>query len=102
MMSSGVAPAWSAAARMKILMLEPVWLGANARLTSFLPATNPLPPTIARIAPVFTSTDVNAASMPRALSGSSLRASSASAWRAGSSVVWMRRPPRFSVTYRSW
>ena len=49
--SSGVAPAWSAAASTNSLMLEPVWLGASARFTSRSPGMNPLPPTIARIAP---------------------------------------------------
>ena len=73
-------------------MLDPVWLGASARFTSFRPGSKPRPPTIARIAPVLTSTDVSAASMPSVLSGNSLRASSALACRNGSSVVVDTQP----------
>ena len=38
---------------MKIFWLDPVWRGERAMLTSFSPGTNPRPPTIATIAPVF-------------------------------------------------
>ena len=38
-MSFGWTPACSAAARMKILMLEPVWRGTSAMFTSFCTAS---------------------------------------------------------------
>ena len=102
MRSSGVAPACSAAARMNSLMLDPVWLGASARLTSFCPGSKPLPPTIARIAPVSVSSDVSAASMPDGVVGQFVAGlARPRAWRNGSSVVWMRSPPRCSLVYRS-
>src|SRR6185503_8104154 len=53
--SSGWTPASRAAARMKILMLEPVCLGTNAMLISLVRGTNPLPPTMARMAAVLVS-----------------------------------------------
>ena len=78
-------------------MLDPVWLGASAMLTSLRPGSKPRPPTIARIAAVLVSSDTIAASMPWTVSGSTLRASSALSCRYGFNVVWIRRPPRNSV-----
>ena len=79
---------------MNSFTLEPVWRGARARLTSRIPGTNPLPPTMARIAPVWVSSDTIDASKPCGVSGRTLRAFSASVWRLGSKVVVMLRPPR--------
>ena len=71
-------PASSAAARTKNLMLDPVWRRRKARLTSLCPATNPGPPTIARIAPVAVSSDITDAWIPALLTGScAIAASSA-------------------------
>ena len=64
MMSSGWAPACRAAASTNSLMLEPVWRGASAMLTSRSLGTNPCPPTIARIAPVLVSSETIEASKP--------------------------------------
>jgi hypothetical protein len=90
------APACSAAARMNSLMLDPVWRGASAMFTSFSFGWKPAPPTIARIAPVWESSDTIAASNPSDVLGRMLRASSAARCRPWSKVVWIRRPPRNS------
>ena len=97
MMSSGWAPACSAAASTNSLMLEPVWRGASAMFVSRSLGTKPRPPTMARMAAVLVSSVTIAASKPCAVSGSTLRACSASACRCGSNVVWMRSPPRNSA-----
>jgi hypothetical protein len=102
MTSSAWAPACKAAARMKYLMLEPVWRGEIAMFVSRWLGRNCLPPTIARMAPDLVSSETIAASMPVALSGRMLRAFSACDCRNGSNVVWMRRPPRYSRWLRSW
>ncbi|CAB4592642.1 unannotated protein [freshwater metagenome] len=100
--SSPCAPAATAAARMKILMLDPVCRGANAMFTSLRPATKGCPPTMARTAPVLLSSDTMAVSMPAVLLGNcSRRAFSAADWATGSRVVWMRKPPRNNLLYRS-
>ena len=78
-------------------MLDPVWRGERAMLTSFSPGSKPRPPTIARMAPVGVSSETIAASKPWAVSGSTSRALSACAWLIGLYVVWMRSPPRNSV-----
>ena len=75
-------------------MLDPVWRGRSAMFTSRSPGTKPLPPTIARTAPVFVSSDTMAASKPCLLSGRTVRAFSAATCMFGSNVVWMRSPPR--------
>ena len=54
---------------MKILMLDPVWRGTSAMLISSTRGWNPLPPTIARIAPVLVSSVTIAASNPCAVLG---------------------------------
>ena len=85
--SPGWAPAWMAAARMKNLMLDPVWRGDSAMLTSFSFGTKPSPPTIARMAPLRLSSDTIAASKPWVFWGRTLRASSAFCWSDWLSVV---------------
>ena len=94
MRSSLSTPASSAAARMNIFTLEPVCRRRIARFTSFSPALNGLPPTIARIAPVELSMVTSAACAFTLLSGKSFTASSALACTSRSSVVYIRRPPR--------
>ncbi len=72
--SLACAPAWTAAARMNTLMLDPVWRGASAMLTSRSFGTNPRPPTITRMAPLVESSDTIDASKPWNVSGSTARA----------------------------
>ena len=98
--SFGWAPACRAAARMKNLMLDPVWRGTNAMLISLTRGWKPLPPTIARIAEVLVSSVRIASSIPAAVSGSSSRACSASSCRLGSKVVWICNPPRYKMLAR--
>ncbi|CAB4770948.1 unannotated protein [freshwater metagenome] len=88
MMSLPTAPACTAAARINILIDDPVWRGRSAMLISLWPGRNPPPPTIARTAPVLESSDTTAVSNPPALAGSFFRrASSAARCSRGSSVV---------------
>ncbi len=82
-------------------MLEPVCRPTSAMFVSRWPAMKPSPPTIARTALVFESSDTIAASNPWVFAGSWLRATSAADCRLESSVVWMRSPPRKSRLYRS-
>ena len=69
MRSSFCTPACTAAARINILILEPVCRVPRAMLTSLRPATNGLPPTIALTAPVLLSNVTIAVSMPAELAG---------------------------------